>query len=501
VAKRCATLQIFRRTLRVNLIGLKKLKKNPTSQVPGRAAAFANFLMRHASTLGMGMICLAVCFWMITEGTGKIFVDRGFDAFYDAQADSLLHGHWNVSPDAIMGEAFVVNGKYYGYFGFTPALPRMLLNWLFPSLYGHWTRLLMLLWIASVMAAIVAFMDQFEIRSSPFLLTVAVLGSTLLFLCSHAIVYNEAIMTGAALALWAYLFFWRYLQRPRLLLLASACLFSFLSYFGRVTVGAGPLILAALLCAALIFPSFGQWLRLPSPASAPGHAALLAICLGITGATYVSVNHAKFGTWLDPSPFRYQVQFDATRLARIEGHLNHLGNVPFNLSAYFGPGRIRFTRSFPWAGMVVTGPAAGSYAHIDLVSDYVSIPAAMPALAILSALGVIFAMKSRPPAIPVLAAAFAAGSFILVIGSITYRYLHDYYPFLVVGSILGAGAVSSLSGTRMRAAVRLLIVAAGIWSIAINLAITLRWQREIWFDPAAHADYLRLRGRVDALLH
>lgn len=460
------------------------------------------FPRRHSWALAAGGICLALCFWMITEGTGTLFVHRGFDAFYDAQGDSMLHGHWDVPPDAVMGEAFIVRGKYYGYFGFTPALPRILLNRLFPSRYGQWTRLLMLLWIASVIAAIVAFMDQFEIPSNPFLMAIAVLGSTLFFLCSHAIVYNEAVMTGAALALWAYLFFWRYLRRPRLVFLAIAGVLSFLSFFARVTVGAGPLMFAALLCAALLFPRLGRRLRFPSPVAARKHAALLALCLGITGAIYVSVNRAKFGAWLDPSPFQYQVQFDAVRLARVQGHINHVSNIPFNVSAYFGPGRIQFSKSFPWAGMVVTGPGADTYAKIDVISDYTSIPDAMPGLAILSVMGVVFSMKNgwRRSALPVLAAAFAAGCLILVIASITYRYVHDYYPFLVIASILGAGAVHSIAGKRMRSALRVLIVAAGMWSIAVNFAITLRWQREIWYEPSAHADYLRLRSRVDSLL-
>jgi hypothetical protein len=418
---------------------------------------------------------------MISEGTGTLFVHRGFDAFYDAQGESLLHGRWDVPPDAIMGEAFIVGGKYYGYFGFTPALPRILLNRMFPSLYGEWTRLFMLLWIASVIFVILAFLDEFQIPASPFYMAIAVLGSTLFFLCSHAIVYNEAVMTGAALALWAYWFFWRYLSDPRVQFLATGCALSFLSFFARFTVGAGPQVLAAALCAGLLF----RRVRL-------AHAGLLALSLGITGATYVAVNHAKFGAWLDPSPFRYQVQFDAARLERIQGHLNHVENIPFNVSAYFGPGRIGFSKSFPWAGMVVTGPGPGSHAKIDIVSDYASIPAAMPGLAILAVMGIGIAVRSRHRVLPILAAAFAAGSLILVIASITYRYVHDYYPFLVIASVLGLGA------RRVRPAVRVLVVAAGLWSIAINFAITLRWQREIWYEPAAHANYLRLRDRVDS---
>jgi hypothetical protein len=463
-------------------------------------------LRRHASILGVGLAvglaCLVISFWMITEGTGVVLLHRGFDAFYDSQANSLAHGHWDVPPDAISGEAFVVHGKYYGYFGFTPALPRLFLDFLFPSLYGHWTRLLTLLWIASIIAAIVAFFHEFSILPNPFLLAAAILGSTLFFLCSHAIVYHEAIMTGAALALWAYYFFCRYLRQPRLAFLAVACMLSFLSFFARLTVGAGPLILASFLCMALLYRRF-DWLNFPSPPAAASHAAVIALFLAFTGATYLSVNHAKFGTWLNPAPYQYHVQYDAARLARIEGNINHISNVPFNLSAYFGPTRIQLGKSFPWFSLTSRGPDPGSTAKIDLIERYSSIPAAMPALAALSILGIVFAVKSRAHrrALPVLIAAFTAACLILTNAYITYRYVHDYYPFLVIAAILGVGAIRSISSKRLRLTAWILIAVAGIWSIAANFAFTLRWQREdFWPEPAPQVAFMHLRGRLNGLL-
>lgn len=468
-------------------------------------------LRRHASSLGVGLVCLVICFWMITEGTGVVLFHRGFDAFYDSQANSLAHGHWDVPPDAISGEAFVVHGKYYGYFGFTPALPRLFLDFLLPSFYGHWTRLLMLLWIASIVAVIVAFFDEFSIVPNPFLLAVAILGSTLFFLCSHAIVYHEAIITGAALALWAYFFFCRYLRRPRLAFLAAACMFSFLSFFARFTVGAGPLILASFLCVALLYRHFSaaqtllDRLELPSPAAAAGHAVVIALFLAFTGATYLSVNHAKFGTWLNPAPYQYHVQYDAARLARIEGNINHISNIPFDLSAYFGPTRIELGKSFPWFRMTGRGPSPGSAAKIDRIERYSSVPAAMPALAMLSILGIVFAGKnrasSRRRALPVLIAAFTAACLILTNAYITYRYVHDYYPFLVIAAILGIGAIQSISSKRHRLTAWILIAAAGIWSMGANFAFALSWQREdFWPEPGPQVAFMHLRGRINGLL-
>jgi hypothetical protein len=473
----------------------------------GWAAPVIRFLTRHALTLGIGLVSMIVCFWMISEGTGELLIHRGFDDFYDAQADSLLQGHWDVSPDAIRGEAFRFQGRYYGYFGPTPALPRMLLNRLFPSVYGHWTGLLILLWVACTMAAFVLLMDEFEIPASPFLLAVEVLGSTLVFLCAHAIVYNEAIVAGAALALWACFFFFRYLKQPRPGLLAVACLLSFLSFFARLTVGAGPQLIASFLCLALLLRATHRcralldWFEFPSPAAAGGHASLLALSLALTIAAYLSINHAKFGTWLNPAPYQYHVQYDAARIARIQGSINHLSNIPFDLSVYFGPNRIEFTRTFPWVGLVGTPPGPGSAAKIDSIANYTSIPDGMPALAILSILGVVLAARRFRKALPLLAATLAAGCLILINSYVAYRYLHDFYPFLVIAAMLGLAAVRSISGKSLRSAVTALIVIAGLWSIGANLAFALKWQRlHFWPEPGPKASYLRFAGRIDSLL-
>lgn len=447
---------------------------------------------------------------MITEGTGKLLVHQGFDTFYDAQANSMMHGHWDVSSEAISGEAFVVHGKYYGYFGFTPALPRMLLNLLFPQEYGRWSRLLMLLWIASVIAVIVAFMDDFGIRSSPFLMAVLILGSSLLFLCSHAVVYHEAIMTGAALALWAYLVFCRYWRQPRFGLLAWFCVLSFLAFFSRLTVGAGPQIVSSFLCVALLIRGYVHMgragalldrLKFPSPAGAIKHGMFVALWLGITIATYVSVNHAKFSTWLNPAPYQFHMQYDAARLSRMGGNINHLSMIPVTLGAYFGPSRIGFERNFPWFSLT-KGPPPPSTAKIDLIDDHSSIPAAMPALAVLSILGIVSVLESGSlrRALFVAAAAFAAGCLILPNAFISYRYVHDYYPFLVISSILGAGRVQSISSKPIRQLVTVLIVVAGVWSIAASLGVTLRWQREdFWPQPAPEAAYFRMRRFVESI--
>lgn len=456
---------------------------------------------------------MVVCFWMITGGAGPLFRHAGFDSFYDAQADSIVQGHWNVPPEAILGEAFVIDGKYYGYFGFTPALYRIPLNALFHSKHNQWTGILMLFWVAAAIAAIIAFMDEFGI-SNPFLLLVAVVGSTLFFLCSFAIVYHEASITAASLALWAYFFFWRYLRRPGIFYLAAACLISFLSFFARLSVGAGPLILGSFLWVALVVRIFSNarwnpverflgWLKFPSPLNAQAHAAFLSCCLIATAATYLFVNHAKFGTWLDPAPYRYHIQYDAARLARIGGRFNHLSNIPFNLSVYFSPDRIHLDKRFPWFNLTGEKPGPGSAAKVDLIEGYTSATAGEPALVILSILGlasVAWRIAARR-ALPMMVAALLGGSLALTVAYVAGRYLHDFYPFLVISAIAGAAAIPSISNRPLRLALKCLVILAGIWSIAAFFVITLRYQSEgSWADPERHTAYRHLRDRVESWL-
>ena len=434
---------------------------------------------------------------MVTEGTGRLLVHAGFDAFYDGQAESLLAGHWDVSPDAILGEAFLYRGKAYGYFPFTPALPRMLLNRLFPSHAGQWTRLMMLIAIASVIASLIAFLDLFEIAAHSFmaalLIVIAVLGSTLFFLCSLPLVYHEAILTGSALALWAFYFFGRYLKNPRTILLAAGCVLSFLSFFARFSVGTGPLLLAAFLLVARRKPAL--------------QTALLALSLALTGAVFVSINHAKFDTWLNPAPYQYNVQYTASRLLRIQGSISHFSNIPFDSVAYLGPASIGFRPSFPWLLLKHfrtpdlgpdVDPAPGGIAKIDGIEGYSSILSAMPALAMLALLGVGLGAREWRP---ILAAAFVAGCTILTISFITYRYVHDFYPFLAIAAVLGTGAAQTISSRPRRVAVTGLIAVTGLWSIAANCAFALTEQRESsWADPAQKLDFARLRGHIDSLL-
>jgi hypothetical protein len=83
-------------------------------------------------------VSMTLLVWIVTGGDWDFFPKPGtFESFYDGQARSLLHGRIDVVPDAIGTEAFVRNGKTYGYFGPMPALMRLPLELLLPGMYGR----------------------------------------------------------------------------------------------------------------------------------------------------------------------------------------------------------------------------------------------------------------------------------------------------------------------------------------------------------------------------
>ena len=82
--------------------------------------------------------------WVVTGGGFKFIFPEGFGAFYDFQAASLLQGRLDVAEEGIGNEAFIYAGKYYGYFGLTPALMRLPLV-IFDVAFGNLSRAFMLI--------------------------------------------------------------------------------------------------------------------------------------------------------------------------------------------------------------------------------------------------------------------------------------------------------------------------------------------------------------------
>jgi hypothetical protein len=408
---------------------------------------------------------------------------EGFVRFYDFQAASLLDGHWDVPGEALAGEAFSHAGRQYGYFGFAPSLPRMLLNYLFPARFGEWSRISMIMGMLSLIFAFLMLIQRLKMPPplTPFLMLVVLGGSTAMFLSTAYLIFHEAIMWGASLAIWSYLWFARYLETPRFRYLAYAAIFGFGAFFSRMSSGAGILACASLLAVCLLVqaPRRGStplqrivsWMNLPRPRRPALHASFLVVYVIAMVSGFISINYAKFGTYLDQAPVRYHVQYTPARIERIHGKLVHPELIPFNAANYFDPRHIKLKSAPPFLGL--TMETEKSAAQLDVLEPYAAFPVAMPALFALSVAACLWPFQGADGTyrryVVILGPALLAGLALLAVAAISYRYQHDWYPFFFFGAALGAVRVAQMpSGPRRMAAIVGLSL-AGLWSIVANI--------------------------------
>ena len=209
-------------------------------------------LRPHVPAFVAAAVAMAAIVWLVTYGTGRLLDREVFGQFYDAQARSFMQGRWDVDYPDIAGEAFLRDGKAYGYFGFAPALPRIVLNVLAPSMRGRWSRLSVSL--AAAVSLYFAYRALIESRGlfgrtpeirpreriayAAFILT-AGLGSTLIFLASRSYIFHEAMAWGGACALAGHVQALRYLRTGTWASLAAACSLCVCAFFCRPSVGGG----------------------------------------------------------------------------------------------------------------------------------------------------------------------------------------------------------------------------------------------------------------------
>jgi hypothetical protein len=470
---------------------------------------------RHVHFLVPSIGVLVLFTWFLTYGTWELFAPQAppvhfAERFYDAQALSLLHGRLDVPEEAISYEAFVHDGKYYGYFGLVPALLRVPLLAFFPSLEGRLNRPIMLLACAVNLLVIYQLLQRVRylvgFRRLPrvaervlvalFLLLVG-LGTTNLFLGSCAFVYHEAIMLGGTFGLLFLNSFLAYLFNYRGQHLLAACVWAWCCFATRASIGVGPLMVLAGFAvsglALLLHRGVGgaalDWLALKDLALRRRytvHACLAGLAVAVTVGSYFGVNYAKFGT-LSGMPLEEYAAFRYFNLMylydNIQGKAFHLSNLRAGLYHYFWPGKIEFAASFPWVYMTgeVTPFPEGKFGLDD---RWASLSASSTALLMLSAygFGVVLLAGSRTRKrclrLPLLGA-LAGGAAILFMTSYVERYLHDWYPFLVLAGSVGFYKLLSLARRSVRRLVLACLIPLIFVSVYAHWAFALVYQREI----------------------
>lgn len=421
-----------------------------------------------------------------TTGTFRLFAFQPVGVFYDYQARSLIEGRLDVPDEAIGDEAFMVNGKTYGYFGPAPAVLRMPLAAAgVPP--GVLARIFMVLYVGGALVAGLllwfearqfAGLDPRTDRWSPAVLLLNVgLGSTLLFLAGRAMMYHEAIAAGAAFALWSTWLSLRQLRRPDSRAWVGALIFGVLAIQSRPPSG---LFALTLLGTVILMQLKAGWQRDGAARNGPRWRALGVVAASALGVfSFHGVAYLKFGTF-DGAPLQLSRPYTPERLARIEGRSFHVENVPWGFYSYFVRANARLEPQFPYLFMRARQPPRTfPHAKIDLPDHTLAIPWSMPGLFLLGVLmaGVGFWTVPRLRA-PVAALWLAATPMMLAMFAaiaIAHRYTADFCPVLVASSAFGLATIEGWQGWR-RGSGRLAISVATAAAIFVNIALTFDYQ-------------------------
>jgi hypothetical protein len=463
-------------------------------------------LWLHRWFLGTATFATFAFAWIVSCGTFDLIYPESFGNFYEHQAASLLQGRLDVPDEAISGEAFIVDGKRYGYFGITPALLRLPFV-IFGFHFGELSRAFMLLYFAVTLAVCYALLRavyQLSGRgdgppsrwATVCFIGGAGLGSTLYYLGSRAYVYHEAILCGVMFALISCWYALRHFAAPasRAWIVALVC--GILSVHARPPTGFFALTFLGAMALAVVIRSGAQRSTIIRRQLVIG-----ALC-GFGVFTFNILSYLKFKTF-EGCPLRYNVQYDAKRLARIDGKQFHLANLGISLDSYLVRPNFHFESSFPYffLGSIAPGrPWAQS--KIDYHDKTLGFPYAMPGLFALATLGGVAAFAALPRMRILVIATWAAGipmslaMFTAI--AITHRYTADFCPFLFVAAALGIVGVESFSGF-WRSLTRMVIGVATLCSVLITFAISLHHQgHDVWGVPdGVREKYTALRRGVD----
>ena len=452
------------------------------------------------------LFCGGVFATLITGGTFRFVVEDSFGTFYDHQAASVLHGHLDVPDQALSGEAFIVGGKIYGYFGITPAILR--LPFVVAGIaFGKLIRIFMCGYFLAALAAAYALLCQAaRVVFGPgrwpsrwativFLLSSG-LGSTLLFLGSRAYIYHEAVLCGAMFTLWTIFFSLRYLHAPETRNWIGALACGVLAIHARPSSGLFALSLVGVVAAVHAWPK----VRALAFGAARRELAVLVLA-GLGVLSFNGLSYLKFGTF-DGSPLRYSVQYTPERLARFDGKNFHLVNVPHNFDVYFVRPDFRLEPKFPYFFLGARKGRGYPGAKMDLTEPTLALPFAMPELFMVAVLGGLWALAYAPAArrpLLILVVAVTPMTTALLTAIVTsHRYTGDFCPILIATAAWGMAVFDGETPSLRRGfLVRSSLLAAV--SIFITLAISLFFQGDyVWGVPdEMKQNYQHLRQRVD----
>ena len=490
------------------------------------AATVREILVRHwlaAATIAASTLWLV---YLLTDGTFQLSEPTLFccSTYYDALGEEMLSGRFDVPAQAIGMEAILVDGRYYGYFGPTPALPRILLNALAPEMRGMWTRWSMAAAaLVTLLASYWILLQAREARGEAiesagcrsdraldglYLLLVAG-GTSLVFLMWKPVIYHEASMVAVAFALLCFALCLEYARNGRLRLLVAAVLTAFLALHARASVGTGPIVTLAVIGLLQGRELVRRRLRRTASTSPtlvilgrpelPSHLVCLTLLLSAGLGGTVLKNLSTFGTISGHPGLSRHIQFmnDPDRLARTGGDFFQPLNLRATLVTYLSPASIAIRPRFPW--LAARPPsylerfseerldllARFPEARLDHVEPYASLSVTNPIWLVLTLVGsVLIARRAslRPNPFarfrPILIGAAVGGSTLFVVAYISQRYVHDLFPLFVIAGAVGWQGLAMLPtprATRWTVAALFLLAVVDLYAnIAVSLSMP-RW--------------------------
>ncbi|MEM1332880.1 MAG: hypothetical protein AAGG08_05420 [Actinomycetota bacterium] len=433
--------------------------------------------------------------------------------FYDVQARALGRGGLAVPTDVAGIEGFRIGDETHLYFGLAPAVVRIPL-----VVWDDWLDGRLGL-ISMVVAVVVGGLATARLAGRAWALAadppadraadraadtaadsaadpaagpaaeqpawladgaalVFALATPILWLASRPLVYHEAELWGASLAILGCeraLAWWDDRSVGSLMIAGSIAA---VAVHTRASSGLAPMLLLAGLAVVLVWRE-RDW----RPAIGPAAVGVVAV------ATYAAVNAARFGSPLS-IPFEDQVftSLSADRRAMLEqtgGSFFSPRFAPTTVLQLFRPDAVRFDSLYPFLSWGPRATIVGD-ASFDTVDRSGSLVTTMPVL-LVAAIGLRSRRLTAPWWMAIGACAMAAIPT-LTIGFVAHRYLVDLVPLLVVLAVLGAPRVV---GWRFGRSALSVAAAIGL-TVAVALGVL---GRNLYLLPDADdtADFLRTR--------
>jgi hypothetical protein len=426
--------------------------------------------------------------WMLAMGRLTLLSSQALGGFYDAQAHAWLGGHWDIPPNKLGFEAFIIHDKAYTYLGPWPSILRIPVAAITDRFDGRLTQLSILFAFVVLMIATAQLLWRVRVllrgtdtpmtRAEHFLVGTFMFligaGSIVFFMASRPVPYHEAELWGAAWSIAAFDAILQYLLQPTRAAVIVSGVCTTLALLSRGSVGLAPVTALALVFVVTAIR------RRPRALIGLGLAIVVPIAL------YAYVNYARFG-----APFKLPIDKQiATTIDPVRprifkgthGSLFALKYVPTDTWAIFRPSGLAFTRVFPFITFPKRATVVGNLLFAS-IEPSASLPLTMPLLFVLSLVGVGAAIARRSAALLVLLAGGLIGAIgVVTLPFIDHRYLSDFAPLLVTGAAAGTYAAfnwwekSTATAARVALAVGAALLA--LFSVWVNFALALIYQRE-----------------------